>query len=99
LNVPVGTHELRAERIGMSAVTQQVTVGAGQAASINFSMSTVALGLDEIVVTGTAGASRRREVGNTISQINVGALPQRPLRVQAALQGSAPGVQLLPGGG
>ena len=42
---------------------------------MNFQLESQALGLDEIVVTGTAGASRRREIGNTISQINVDDIP------------------------
>src|SRR5688500_15088572 len=62
LNVPAGTHQLRAERIGYAVANQQVTVTVGQAAETNFRMTTTALGLDEIIVTGTAGAARRREV-------------------------------------
>jgi hypothetical protein len=71
INVPVGNHELRAERIGYRMEVRQVTVTAGQAAEVNFQIAEDALALDEIVVTGTAGQARRREVGNTISQINM----------------------------
>src|SRR5690606_24737017 len=81
LNVPAGTHEVRAERIGLGAQTQSVTVGADEAVEVNFTLSTQALGLDEIVVTGTAGAARRREVGSTINQINVAELPEKPVDV------------------
>ena len=46
LNVPAGTYELRAERIGLTQVTRQITVTAGQAVEANFEMSAQALGLD-----------------------------------------------------
>ena len=99
LNVPVGTHTLRAERIGLGTVDQQVTVTAGGTAEVNIEMETAALGLDEIVVTGTAGASRRREVGSTINQINTAELTERPADVTDLLTGAAPGVEVTVGGG
>ncbi len=94
LEAPVGPHEIRVERIGLSPVTQQVTVVAGQAVEVNFQMATQALGLDEIVVTGTAGASRRREVGNTIAQLNVADLKTRVSQSTELLQAAAPGIQV-----
>ena len=71
LSVPAGTHDITAQRIGFSISTQSVTVTGGGTVSANFAMSTQALGLDEIVVTGTAGNSRRREIGNSVAQINI----------------------------
>ena len=94
LEVPAGSHQVRAERIGYAPVEQQVTVAAGQAVEIAFQMTTQALGLDEIVVTGAAGAARRREVGNSIAQINVAELPDRPKQVADLLQASAPGMEV-----
>jgi TonB-dependent starch-binding outer membrane protein SusC len=94
LEVAPGPHEVRAERIGLAAVAQQVTVIAGQAVEVNFQMSTQALGLDEIVVTGTAGASRRREIGNTIASISVSDVPNKPVAAAEFLQAAAPGVQV-----
>ena len=98
LGVPAGTHQVRVERIGLTTVTQQVTVTAGGVTEANFQMATEALGLDEIVVTGTAGAARRREVGNTIAQLNTAELAQRPTQVSDIL-GAVPGLQYTSGGG
>ena len=92
LNVPVGTYEVAAERIGYASGSQQVTVAAGASIQISFSLTSQALGLDEIVVTGTAGASRRREVGNSIAQINPSDIPSRPVSATDILQSSAPGI-------
>jgi TonB-linked SusC/RagA family outer membrane protein len=98
-SVPVGTYELRAQRIGFGEVTQSVTVTAGATLEVNLTMATQALGLDEIVVTGTAGASRRREVGNSVSQINIASVAERPANVTSLLQGAAPGVEVTAAGG
>src|SRR5688500_12501477 len=99
LEVPAGPKELRAERIGLAPVSQQITVVAGQAVEVNIQMTTQALGLDEIVVTGTAGAARRREVGNTIAQINVANRTNQPAQAVELLQAAAPGIQVTGGNG
>ena len=99
LGVPAGTHEIRAERIGLGASSEQVTVQAGETAQVNFQLSSAALALDEIVVTGTAGAARRREIGNTISQITTADLPNRPVDVANMLTAAAPGVRVSQLGG
>ena len=44
LNVPAGSYELRAERIGLGASTQSVTVTAGATATVNFALESQALG-------------------------------------------------------
>ena len=94
LQVPAGTHEIRVDRIGLAPVTREVIITAGQSPEVNFEMATQALRLDEIVVTGTAGAARRREVGNTINEINVADAPNRSAAVPELLQAAAPGIQV-----
>ena len=99
LNVPAGTHELRAERIGLSTGTQSITVTAGGTATTDFRLESAALGLDEIVVTGAAGSARRREIGNSITQLNMADIPDRPTQVTNLLQGAAPGIEITGGSG
>ena len=72
-NIPAGTHELNVARIGYRTMAQQVTVGAGQVFEQNFAMVEEALALDEIVVTGTAGGSQVRAIGNVVTRM---ALPE-----------------------
>ena len=55
LNVPPGTYELTAERIGLGSVTGEISVVAGQTVEADFSMQSVALGLDEPHDGGRAG--------------------------------------------
>jgi outer membrane receptor protein involved in Fe transport len=94
LNVPAGNYEIRAERIGLGTVSRQITLAAGSTLTEDFQLAAQALGLDEIVVTGTAGAARRREVGNSVAQINTVDLPDRPTSVMDMLQSRAPGMQV-----
>jgi len=98
-NVAPGTYQLRAIRIGYETMTQEVTVVAGQSAAVTFQMSDQALGLDEIVVTGTAGAARRREVGNSIAQISVADMAAPPPNVDQLLQAQSPGLVVNQGNG
>ena len=67
----VGRVTARETGAPISAAQVYLPVTAGAVAEANFQLATEALGLDEIVMTGTAGAARRREVGNTINQITV----------------------------
>src|SRR5690606_30679510 len=99
LNVPAGSYQVNAIRLGLAPVTQQVEVASGQTVEVDFAMETQALGLDEIVVTGTAGAARRREVGNSINQINVAELAYEPTQVSDMLLSSAPGIEVTLAGG
>ncbi|MDH5589232.1 MAG: TonB-dependent receptor [Gemmatimonadota bacterium] len=99
LNVPAGTYQIRAERIGYEMVTQDVTVTSGGTSQVDFTLSTQALALDELVVTGTAGAARRREIGNSISQVNLADLPEPAVSTDAILQGRVAGMTVLQSSG
>src|SRR6185437_7634381 len=60
LNVPAGAHTIVVERIGYKRIQQQINVPQGaQAIQQDFTMAEEALGLDEIVVTGTAGGTQK----------------------------------------
>jgi outer membrane receptor protein involved in Fe transport len=98
INVPPGTYQVRAERIGLTLALREITVAAGETVEVDFTLAQKALGLDEIVVTGTAGAARRREIGNSISQINVADIPERAVDVTDLIQSKAPGVEVTVGG-
>ena len=46
------------------------------AATVDFALRIQAISMDELVVTGTAGSSRRREVGNSVAAINTREIAQ-----------------------
>jgi TonB-dependent SusC/RagA subfamily outer membrane receptor len=68
-NVPVGQQTIVAQLIGFGEERERVTVAAGQLATVQVRMSSRAVELEGLVVTGTAIAAQRREVGNSISLI------------------------------
>ena len=91
-NVDAGTYTLEVRMIGFERVTRSVTVTRGQTADLTIELKRMALSLDQVVVTGTVGSARRREVGNSISQIDVTSLPEVPTSVDNLLQGKATGL-------
>ena len=94
LNVPAGTHEVFVERIGYRTMSETVQVSDGQAAVLEFRLSETALELDEIVVTGTPGASSRREVGNSVGSIRAATLEFTPSQsLTEILNGQTTGLQ------
>src|SRR5262245_16908347 len=101
VNVPVGQVTLRVEIIGYGTQEQGVSVAGGQATVANFELTTEALGLDEIVVTGTAGGQQRRAIGNLVSTLNADATLERsaPTSMQQMLGGSVASLRVQVGGG
>ena len=69
VNVRAGLYEVVVERLGFTRETQQVTVTAGGVVTIEFQVSRDALRLDELVVTGTAGGTRARAIGNVVGRV------------------------------
>lgn len=89
---------LVARRIGYQPATRRVTVGAED---IRLSMAARAIELDQVIVTGTAGATEKRTIGNAVSQIDAAEVTAtQPIpNVQSLLQGRAAGVAILPSSG
>ncbi len=69
VNVPAGLHEVQAQRLGFTTATQQVSVTADGTATVDFNVSRDALELDAVVVTGTAGGTRTRAIGNVVGRV------------------------------
>ena len=101
LNVPVGTQTVQATLIGYGQVEEQVTVVAGQVATVQLSMQTTALELDAVVVTGTAQGTQKRALGNAVSTFSAEQVIENvPVAdVQQLLQARTPGLTLLSDGG
>jgi TonB-dependent starch-binding outer membrane protein SusC len=99
LNVPVGQHQLRAVLIGMKPVTQPVSVAEGATATVEITMVKTSLELDRVVVTGTPGGARQREVGNAISVVDPGKTPNIPVNMETMLQAQSAGMTVLQGSG
>jgi TonB-linked SusC/RagA family outer membrane protein len=100
-NLPAGPARVRAELIGHTASEQSVTLAAGQTARADFSLATSAFQLDALVVTGTAGATRTRAIGNAVSTVQAEQIVEKApvTTVTQLLQGRTAGLTVLPGSG
>jgi TonB-linked SusC/RagA family outer membrane protein len=84
--------------IGYRTATQTVRVGA---TDVRIVLSETAISLDGIVVTGTAGGTQKRAIGNAVAQVNAAEVVKvAPIKtVQELINGRAPGVVIMPGSG
>ena len=98
-SVPAGTHVARARLIGYLPTDKSVVVSSGATATVSFALTVSAMSLDEVVVTGTGGSARKREVGNSIAQVKVADLPEVPTNVSNMLSGRLAGVTVAGGVG
>jgi outer membrane receptor protein involved in Fe transport len=90
--VPAGTHTVRVRALGFHPADKTVDVTAGQTATVDFTVTSAPVSLDEVVVTGTAGSARKREVGNSIGQVKLSEAPEVTSNVSNMLSGRVAGV-------
>jgi outer membrane receptor protein involved in Fe transport len=97
--VPVGEHVVRVGRIGYGPLRQSVSIPAGGTVILDISLTPEPLALDELVVTGAAGSRRLRELGNSVTRLELDEVTDRPATVSDFLQGAAVGVEVTGGSG
>lgn len=71
--VSAGAQSLRVTRIGFRPEAQSATIAANDTVTVNFTLSTSAVELQQVVVTGTGGAVEKRKVGASIGSLDVAA--------------------------
>ena len=100
-NVPPGNYTIVARRLGYAPHRQTVVVGAEQVALADIVLENAAISLDQVIVTGTAGAEQRRSIGNAVSTISADdAISKSAAQSISTLIGArAPGVTIAPGTG
>ncbi|MEO6443934.1 MAG: TonB-dependent receptor [Gemmatimonadaceae bacterium] len=90
--VAPGTHVVRVRLIGYAPTEKSVTVTAGATVTLDFALTQSAVSLDEVVVTGTGGSARKREVGNSIGQIKISEAPEVTTNLSNMIAGRVAGV-------
>ncbi len=96
--VPGATADIRVIMIGYATWEQTVNVGDR---NIRIELDREAISMDEIVVTGTAGGSQVRAVGNAVSAVAMAEVIERraPPKVQSMLTAEIPGLRFRSVGG
>jgi TonB-linked SusC/RagA family outer membrane protein len=90
---------LRVSRLGFGVTERRFTLSDNETATEDFALRTVAAVLSEVVVTGYGTASRA-EVSSAVTQVSGRTIANNPVAgVDAALQGKAPGVQVVQNAG
>ncbi len=96
--VPAGPAEIRALALGHGAQKQTVVVPANGTATVDFTLASVAVQLEQVVTTAT-GQERKVEVGNDIPRINASQVVETKsvTNITDLLNARAPGVEILAG--
>lgn len=99
--VQPGTYVVVARRIGYNPQRQTVTVGSGGDVTANFVLQASPISLDQVVVTGTAGAQERRAIGNSVTMISASEELSKSAapNLSSLLNARASGVTILPRSG
>ncbi len=99
VGVPLGTHRVRAARIGHAPTEQIVTVAGGATVDLSFSLERRAIALQDVVTVGY-GVQKRAAITGSIATVdadaaNVGIVPN----VNTMIQGRAAGVNVVTNSG
>jgi TonB-linked SusC/RagA family outer membrane protein len=94
VGVSPGTYQVRATRIGYAAYEVPVTVAAGQTATADLTLNTVAVSLEQMVVIGY-GTQTKRDLTGSVSSVKAEQIATMPVpRVDQAITGLVSGVQV-----
>lgn len=92
-NVPAGKYELRASAVGYGKVAKSLIVQDGKTTSIDFLLDDDAVGLDEVVVTGVAFETKRKEIPADIGILSSKAIEEKnSTNMINLIRGEVPGV-------
>ena len=94
-----GSYEVRAQRIGYAPNAQQVTVADGQTATANFTLTTTAVSLEEVVVKVGYTSQARRTISDAVSSVSAVDVQSQPqATIEEKLRGRVPGVNVVASG-
>lgn len=102
LTAPVkpGSYTLQFSGVGFKAVDRTLEVGNAATYTVSVTLVEDALGLDEVIVTGTSQGTTRKQIGSYISTLKADDLNKGATsNVLAALQGKTAGAQVIQNSG
>ena len=99
--VPAGVATVRVRRVGYAPGEARVTVRDNETATQNFALSAATARLDQVIVTGTAGGTQMRAIGNVVESVKAAdVIEKAPItNVGQLIGGRTPGVIMLPSSG
>lgn len=95
VNLKPGTYSLDFSGVGFKTQAIPLQVTTATSYTSNATLQTDAIGLDEVVITGTLGRTTKRQLGNAISTINASQLQNTgTANINAMLSGRVMGAQV-----
>lgn len=95
VDLPTGKYQIQFSYIGYKTLIQTIDLGTANPIQLNGSLVDDAVGLDEIIVTGTSQGVTRKQLGSYVSTVKGEDLNKAPNgNVLTALQGKTPGAQI-----
>lgn len=92
--VPAGTHEVGIEILGYGDAAETVTVSTGETATVEFRLTSTALQLQELVVTGVADATPKSKLAITVETMDFTDTPVTAPSAEGLMQSKVPGVKI-----
>jgi TonB-linked SusC/RagA family outer membrane protein len=90
-----GKYTLVFSAVGFKSIEQSITVNSNAEISENATLQNDALGMDEVIVTGTSAGTTKKQLGSYISTVKADQLTKGATgNVLAALQGKTAGAQI-----
>ena len=100
LQIKPGSYQLIFSGIGFKSYESALKISASSNYTVNAAMVSDALGLDEVIVTGTSQGTTRRQLGSYVSTVKADQLTKGATsNVLAALQGKTAGAQIIQNSG
>jgi TonB-dependent SusC/RagA subfamily outer membrane receptor len=93
--VAPGNYTLTFTYIGYRTVSRTIQLGSSEAVTVNVELSQDAVGLDEVIITGTSEGTTRRQLGNYVGSVSGEDLNKGAAgNVLTGLQGKVVGAQV-----
>lgn len=94
-NIAPGTYQVTFSYIGFKTASKTVVLGTEENVKISAELTTDAVGLDEVIVTGTSQGTTRKQLGSYVSTVKGDDLNKAPSgNVLSSLQGKTAGAQI-----
>ncbi|RYF26823.1 MAG: SusC/RagA family TonB-linked outer membrane protein [Flavobacteriales bacterium] len=94
-NLAPGSYQIVFSYIGYKSVTKQLVLGEATNVSVSGDISPDAMGLDEVIVTGTSQGTTRKQLGNYVTSVKGDDLNKAPSgNVLSSMQGKVAGAQI-----
>lgn len=95
VDLAAGKYQVQFSFVGYKSITQTIDLGASDQVQVNAKLGADAVGLDEVIVTGTSQGTTRKQLGSYVSTIKGEDLLKAPSgNVLSSLQGKTPGAQI-----